>query len=113
MFCQHVLSKRASVLRQHGHDLRAWILSTCPSCVSAWRTRCDPPRNRAVPPWRATRSRTAAAIQSSPKTPPQRENPGSAAMAAPPALAGFGEDPGGEAGAVGAGQQEPELIDHE
>ena len=43
-------------------------------CMSAWRTRYDSPLNCRRRPWCTTRSMTAAAIWSSPKTWPQREN---------------------------------------
>ena len=43
-------------------------------CMSALRTRYDSPRNLRSRPWCTTRSITAAAIWSSPKTWPHREN---------------------------------------
>ena len=69
-FEQNVHRKLSSVRKRFEQKL----LSTYPSCMSACLTRYDSPRNWTSRPWCTTRSMTAAAIWSSPKTPPQREN---------------------------------------
>lgn len=57
-----------------GMQFEQYFLSNYPSCISAWRTRYGSPLNCMSLPWWTTRSMIAAAIWSSPKTPPQREN---------------------------------------